>query len=161
MNALTSTLSVIERAMRALAACCLACMALITVIDVTGRAFGHPLFGSEEITAFLAALAVAMSLPYAHSQRSHIAVELFYVRLGRTARTAASLLTGTLSLAAFGVLSWRMARFALTTRESGEVSMNLGLPEWMVMGAVALGCAVFTLMILRDILRLVTGVEQA
>lgn len=159
MNAPASTLSVIERAMRALAACCLAGMALVTVIDVTGRAFGYPLFGSEEITAFMAALAVAMSLPYAHRERSHIAVELFYTRLGRKARLTASLLTNTLSFAVFATLGWRMLDFALDTRDSGEVSMNLGMPEWIVMAAVAAGVAVFALMILTSLLRLITGSE--
>lgn len=161
MNVLTPTLNMLERAMRALAAGCLACMALTTVVDVTGRAFGHPLFGSEEITSFLAATAVAMALPYAHNQRSHIAVELFYARLGKRVRSAATFVTSLLSLGIFAVLSWRMLEYALETQGSGEISMNLGMPEWTVMIATAAGCTVFTLMLLRDLLHLVLGDGQS
>ena len=41
-------------------------MVSLTCVDVVGRFFGHPVFGSVELVGFMATLSVALALPYTH-----------------------------------------------------------------------------------------------
>jgi len=50
------------------------------------------------------------------------------------------------------VVTWRMTLYANTMKASGEVSMNLELPEHVVIYLTAFCLLVFTLIILRDII---------
>ena len=47
-----------------------------TCVDVVGRFFGHPVFGSVELVGFMATLTVVLALPYTHQARAHIGVEI-------------------------------------------------------------------------------------
>jgi TRAP-type C4-dicarboxylate transport system permease small subunit len=154
MHALSRLLDHLELAMRALACCCLMGMALLTGADVAGRGlFNTPVFGSEELTAILATLAVALCLPYAHAQGVHIGVEILVSRLPRRIRRPMALATNTTAAALFAVVAWRMVDYARTLRASGQVSMNLGLPTHPVVLALAFGFAMFALFLARDVLR--------
>jgi TRAP-type C4-dicarboxylate transport system permease small subunit len=132
----------LEKAMTAVAALCLFTMALVTGADVVGRgALNAPLFGSEEIVSILAVLAVGLSLPYAHSQDSHIGVEALYQRLPRSTRRFLRFSTGLAAAALFGVTAWRMVLYGFSMRASGMVSMNLALPVYWVVWVLG-GCFV-------------------
>jgi len=137
--------------MKIFGACCLVGMTVLTCADVVGRFFRRPIFGSVEIVGFMATLAVAMALPYTHQMKGHIGVEILVRRLAPRTQRIVDICTGLLSLALFGIVTWRMATYAHTIQESGEVSMNLELPEYMVIYIVAFCFAVFTLIILREI----------
>lgn len=142
----------LETTMKVLAAACLMGMALMTGADVLGRAaFNTPIFGSEEIVTILATLAIGLSLPYAHTQRVHIGVEIVTRRLSRRARRIIGLCTDSAALALFTLVAWRMFTYAGTLKESGEVSMNLELPEYLVVYALAFGFAAFALAVARDV----------
>jgi TRAP-type transport system small permease protein len=52
----------------------------------------------------------------------------------------------------FAVISWRMAVYAKTMQASGEVSMNLELPEHAIISVTAFCLVVFTLIILKDVI---------
>lgn len=151
---LTTLLDLTETAMRAVAACCLMGMALLTGADVVGRAaLNTPIFGSEEITAILATLAVGFSLPYAHRQGVHIGVEIVVRRLPRLARNSVKLVTDAAALVLFCIVTWRMWLYAGTMRDSGLVSMNLELPTYYVVYALSAGFFVFSLHLAIDVLR--------
>jgi len=47
----------------------------LTFVDVVGRKFGHPIFGSVEIVGFLAIITIAAALPYTHKIDGHVGVE--------------------------------------------------------------------------------------
>ncbi|MGE4292300.1 MAG: TRAP transporter small permease [Desulfovibrio sp.] len=152
MQALFTLLDKTRVYMRALAAFCLCCMALVTGTDVVGRFVGRPVFGSEEIVTMLAVFVVGLSLPDAHAERSHIGVEIFVRYMPRALRRGLRMVTTATALGLFGVVTWRMADYALTMRESGVRSMNLQLPEYLVVFVLAFGFLIFTLHLLRDVL---------
>jgi len=150
-----ATWDIIDRimaVMKVVGACCLIGMTLLTCADVVGRFFRHPVFGSVEIVGFMATLAMAMALPYTHQVKGHIGVEILVRKLSQRTQRIVDICTGLLSLALFGIVTWRMALYAHTIQQSGEVSMNLELPEYMVIYLVAFCFAVFTLIILREII---------
>ena len=154
MKILINVLRRAEFAMRVMAAFCLVGMALMTGADVVGRGlFNAPIFGSEEIVAILAVIAVGFSLPYAHSQRVHIGVELLMIRMSNKVQTVVKILTDLTATVLFAIVTWRMALYAGTLERSGVVSMNLELPEYMVVYALAFGFGVFALRLVMDVVQ--------
>ena len=136
--------------MKIVGAACLVGMTFLTCADVVGRAFGYPIFGSVEIVGFMATLAVVMALPYTHQVNGHIGVELVVRLLSKKTQTIIEICTGILSLGLFALVTWRMFLYAHTMHKSGEVSMNLELPEHLIVYITALCLLVFTLNILQS-----------
>ena len=138
--------------MKIIGAACLVGMMLLTCIDVVGRAFGHPIFGSVEIVGYMAILSVVMAMPYTHQVQGHIGVEIIVRLFSEKTQTIIDICTGIISLILFAIVSWRMTVYANTMKRSGEVSMNLELPEHVIIYVTAFCLLTFTLVILRDIL---------
>jgi len=138
--------------MKIIGAACLVGMTFLTCVDVVGRALGHPIFGSVEIVGFMATVAVVMAMPYTHQVQGHIGVEILVRVLPEKTQTIVDICTGILSLILFAVISWRMAVYAHTMQASGEVSMNLELPEHAIIYVTAFCLVVFTLIILKDVI---------
>ena len=139
--------------MKIVGAACLVGMTFVTCADVVGRALGHPIFGSVEIVGFMATLAVVMAMPYTHQVQGHIGVEILVRLFSEKTQTIIDICTGIVSLILFSVISWRMAVYAHTMQESGEVSMNLELPEHAIISITAFCVVVFALIILKDIIK--------
>lgn len=145
--------------MKMVGAACLCGMVALTCVDVVGRFFKHPLFGSVELVTFLGVLAVAMSLPFTHEVKGHIGVELFVRKLPMKSRKVINLCTGLLSLGLFALVTWRMFIYAIKLKRSGEVSMNLELPEYMIIFVVACCFAVFSLALIMGIAQTVKDLQ--
>ncbi|WP_316896868.1 TRAP transporter small permease [Pseudodesulfovibrio indicus] len=147
-----------EKIMRIIAAACLVGMAAMTGADVVMRGvFNTPIFGCEEIVSILGVVAVGFALPYAHYQKSHIGVEILVRRLPKRVRDVFGLVTNLATLFLAAIITWRMYDYAATLSESGEVSMNLELPEYMVVYVLAFGFLVYSACLLSDIVKYFTG----
>lgn len=158
MEEVRGPLSLTEKVMRIIAAICLVGMAVMTGADVFLRgAFNTPIFGCEEIVSILGVIAVGFALPYTHYQKSHIGVEILVRRLSQRTRNAVKLVTNTATLALVGIITWRMYVYAGTLHESGEVSMNLELPEFMVVYVLAFGFFVYSICLVADIVKFFKG----
>ncbi len=152
MNIFWNTIQWILEKMKIMGAACLVGMTFLTCADVVGRAFGHPIFGSVEIVGFMATLAVVMAMPYTHQVQGHIGVEILVRLFSKRTQTIIDICTGIVSLILFAIITWRMSVYARTMQESGEVSMNLELPEHFIIYVTAICLLVFTLIILKDII---------
>jgi len=150
----------IQDRLKMLGAVCLVGMMFLTCIDVIGRLMGHPIFGSVELVGFMATLTVAMALPYTHKAKGHIGVEMLWQAFSKKTRAIVDLCTGFLSLGLFILVTWRMTLYAHTIQKSGEVSMNLELPEHFIVYAVAFCFVIFTLIILQNILKTIKGLSE-
>jgi TRAP-type C4-dicarboxylate transport system permease small subunit len=104
-----------------------------------------------EIVAFMATLSVAMALPYTHKIKGHVGVEILVRLLSVRTQAIIDICTGILSFALFGIVTWRMTEYAHTMQKSGEVSMNLELPEHVIIYITAFCLFIFILIILQDI----------
>ena len=151
MKAFRKAVQAVLESMKAVGAACLVGMTFLTCADVVGRFFGHPIFGSVEIVGFMAAISVAMALPYTHQSGGHIGVEIVVRLLPQRLQRVIDVCTNTLALLLFAVVTWRMVLYARTMRTSGEVSMNLELPICLFIGVVAFCFFIFTLVILQGI----------
>ncbi len=147
--------------MKIIGAACLVGMMLLTCVDVVGRAFGHPIFGSVEIVGFMATLAVVMAMPYTHQVQGHIGVEIVVRLFSEKTQTIIGICTGIVSLILFAVVTWRMTVYANTMKASGEVSMNLELPEHFVIYVTAVCLLIFTLIILQDLINNIRKLKES
>ncbi len=151
----------IEKIMRNIAATCLMGMAFVTGADVLMRGlFNTPIFGSEEIVGILGIIVVGFALPYTHYQKSHIGVEILVRKLSKRTRRAVSLCTNVATLVLIAIITWRMFLYAAGQSESGEVSMNLELPEYMVIYVLAIGFLAYTACLAVDIIKFFKGNED-
>jgi len=161
MNRFWKGLQWVMESMKTVGACCLMGMTLLTCADVVGRFFGHPIFGSVELVGFMAALSVAMALPYTHQAQGHIGVEILVRLMSERTRKTIDLVTNFLALVLFAVVTWRMALYARTMKNAGEVSMNLQIPSSWIIGVVAFCFLVFTLGIVQEVLSALRRREDA
>ncbi len=156
MQFFEKVLSWILAKLNMLGAVCLVGMMLLTCVDVVGRFFSHPVFGSVELVGFMATMTVAFALPYTHQEKGHIGVELLVQTLSPKTQRLIDIATGFLSLGLFILVTWRMIVYGQTMQKSGEVSMNLELPEYIIIYMVALCFFIFTLALFRDIIKNIT-----
>ncbi|MBW1778762.1 MAG: TRAP transporter small permease [Deltaproteobacteria bacterium] len=130
---------------------CLAGMTLLTCVDVVGRKLGHPIFGSVELVGFMATLAAALALPYTHHVQGHIGVEIVVKNFSERTQKTFDFFTNILGLVFFSLVTWRMFVYAGTIRASGEVSISLKFPEYLIILAVAVSFLIFVLTIFEEI----------
>ena len=152
MSGFWKFIDTISDKMKMIGAACLVIMTLLTCVDVVGRFLRHPVFGSVEIMSFLGTFAVAMVLPLTHKLKGHIGVEIVVTKFSRRFRAFVDLCTAILSLGLFSLVSWQMFEYSVKFKASGEVSMNLELPEYLIIFVVAVCFVVFSIIILKDII---------
>ena len=151
MNALSKFANRLSDMMKAIGAICLVGMTAVTCVDVVGRFFGHPILGSVEIVGYLAIMTVVMALPYTHQMKGHIGVEILVRLFSERTQAIIDIATGVVSMALMGIVTWRMALYGHTMYKSGQVSMNLQMPEHIFIFVCAACFLVFFLMILLEI----------
>jgi len=153
LRSFEKALAFLSDTLKMLGAASLFGMALLTCADIVGRFFKHPIFGSIELVSFMGAVTVAMALPVTQMNKGHIGVELFVDKLPRRVRLFVELCTEVVSLGLFVIVTWRMFLFSSKLKASGEVSMNLHLPEYWVVFVLAVTCVVLCLVLVLSILK--------
>jgi TRAP-type C4-dicarboxylate transport system permease small subunit len=138
--------------LKMLGAVCLVGMTLLTCVDVVGRALDHPIFGAVEIVGFMATLAVVMGLSYTEKLNGHVGVEILVRLLPAKKQTLMDLITGILSFILFSIVTWRMLLYAHTMQLSGEVSISLELPEYVIIYVCSFCFLVLSLVLLAKII---------
>lgn len=153
MNAFWTFFDKLENKMKNLGAICLMGMVTVTCCDVIGRALGYPIFGSEEIVFFLMTLVIGFSLPFSHKEKIHVGVEIFVRLLSEKNQRLIKFFTDIATLGLMITITWMMTIYAFDTSESGEVSMNLELPEYTIMYALSFCFFVLCFFVLKDIIQ--------
>lgn len=145
-------LNFVSDLLRSAGAFALTLMMLITVADVAGRFFKHPIFGSVELVGFLAVAVAAGALPHTYKAGGHVGVEIVTRFLPRRIRLLLDLLTRTLTLILFSVVAWQMFVYAKDMQQAGEVSMNLEFPLHYIVLVLAVSLAFFSGAILQQVI---------
>ncbi len=136
-----------------LGAVAITAMMLLTVVDVIGRFFKYPIFGSVELVGFLATIIVAAALPYTYKVDGHVGVEILVRLLSQKTQLIIDIFTRTLSLILFSLVSWQMFLYADDIHKTGEVSMNLEFPIYYIVYLLAFGLVIFSITILEVIIK--------
>jgi len=160
MKMIFSALDRFSGFLKMIGAIALTCMMLLTVVDVIGRFFKHPIFGSVELVGFLATIVVASALPYTHKVDGHVGVEILVRLLSKKAQICIDIFTRTLSLVLFSLITWQMFLYAEDIQKTGEVSMNLEFPIYYIVYLLAFGLLIFSVTILETILGNITQLRE-
>lgn len=106
-------------------------LALMSLWSIVGRSvFDKPLIGDYELVQMLSAVAVALSLPYAHWIGAHVIVDFFTANAKPKTNAVMDLLAN-LIMAFFSiVIAWRCVVGMLDLRANFDASMMLNIPTW-------------------------------
>lgn len=151
MSIIFKTLDRFSSLLKGLGAVALTCMMLLTVVDVIGRYFKYPIFGSVELVGFLATIVVAAALPYTYKVEGHVGVEILVRLLSKKAQILIDLVTRILSLVLFSLITWQMFLYAEDIQKTGEVSMNLEFPIYYIVYLLSFGLLIFSVTIIETI----------
>lgn len=125
-------------------------MMLFTCADIVGSVFGHPILGTEELTALMASVLLAFALPASHLARSHVGVDFLYLKLSAGSKHGIDLFIGTTNAALFGLSAWQCFLYAQKLRQVGEVSMILQLPTYYLIFGVSFALTVLTFLLVAE-----------
>ncbi|MEX1298977.1 MAG: TRAP transporter small permease [Desulfotignum sp.] len=157
MHAISQVLNKVSDLLKLIGAVALTAMMMLTVVDVIGRFFKSPIFGSVELVGFLATIVVAAALPYTYKMDGHVGVEIVVRLLPDKAQIWVDILTRVLSLFLFILITWQMFLYAEDIQHTGEVSMNLQFPIYYLVYLLSFALLIFTVtiveMIYQDILK--------
>lgn len=93
---------------------------IVILVDVVGRAFGSPLFGSQDITTMSMVILVFGGMAACDRQGGHIAVDLFEPRFPSSFNRFIDILAALLGAVIFAFIAWAII-------ESAKLSVMLNL----------------------------------
>lgn len=125
----------------------------LSVADVIGsQMLGRPVPGALEITESTMTLIVFGALTYAQIRRSHIRVELLYLRASARMQSAMDIVTDLAALLFFSLLVWQAFNEAVYSWQIGEATFGLiRFPLYPARIVLVLGAGLFILQLLLDL----------
>jgi TRAP-type C4-dicarboxylate transport system permease small subunit len=124
----------LDRACKALAVASgvtLTAMAFMSLWSIAGRAlFDKPVVGDYELVQMFSAIAVAMSLPYAHWIGGHVIVDFFTAKAPVKTNAVMDLVANVIMAVFSLAIAWRLALGMWDLRANFDASMLLGIPTW-------------------------------
>lgn len=128
-------------------------MMTITTLDVITRYFGHPIFGAVELVSFMATILLACAMPMTHVENGHVGVDLVVRLLSERSQALIDTITGFLSLILFTLICWQCVLYGQSMKKTGEVSMSLEFPSYIVIYVVAVAFGVLGLAVIPQLSR--------
>lgn len=151
-SAFERIVSTINRRANWIACFAAAAMMAFVCYDVVARYLGHPVTGSNDITQFLSVILVAFAMGYTQVLKRHMSVSLVIARLSPRAQRFTASITTILSLALFILLAWKSCSLARRMWLSHEGTSTLGIPTYLLVYSIALGCVLICLVLAVDLL---------
>jgi TRAP-type transport system small permease protein len=122
-------------------------MTALTVCDVIGRIFKHPIVGSTEITEFLMVTVTFLCVSWAAIKGRMITVDLITTRLPKKVNSWLNSVTLFVGFWFMAVLTWQSYLAALSTQEDGVFSIILHIPSSPFMWILTVGFGVLSIVI--------------
>lgn len=130
---------------------------LLTCLDVFLGLFDHPVLGAEELVSLWAAMLLAFALPVTHVEKANVGVDLLYLKLPVKGQRCLDIFNEAISFALFLLISWRCYLYAIALFHSGEVSMVLELPSYILVFGISFSLLMLALTILIGLFGLLKG----
>lgn len=127
-----------------------ALMAVVIVLDILLRLVRVPVLGLNELTSYALCVCAFLGFPLAYLSGRHIRVEIFLTRMKPKTRSVLEMIAGFAGFIFFGAMAWQNALSAHVAGGMGERSEMLGIPSFPVYLAIALGCLLLSLEMLKS-----------
>ncbi|MGX9965710.1 TRAP transporter small permease [Roseomonas sp. F4] len=136
----------------------LAAIGGIIAAQVIGRQFGLSLDGADDLTAFAVAGSALLPLAYAFRSGAHIRVDLIIGHVKGAARFAMETLALVLAAGLAIFLAWSVGDLAYDSWQFEDVAQGT-VPWllWVPQAACAIGCALFGIALLDDLVVHLSG----
>ena len=158
MNALTALLDRLARASGAAAAASLAAIALVIGAQIVARLMGQQIPAADDFAAWAMAASAFLALPYALRNGDHIRVTLIAQMLPMSWQRGFDTLATAIGVALASWAAWSVVGFVLDSWRFGEVAQGmLAVPLWIPQLSMAVGMALFALMMVDRLLRVSLG----
>ena len=108
----------------------LAGMMFLTLFDVIGRAFGHPIAVSVEVTEIIMGMMIYLGLGYTTFLRGHIRVDILVIYLSPRIQAILDFVTGIIALLIGILISWRLWIYADSRLTNGDLTQIGEVPVW-------------------------------
>ena len=146
---------IVESASRVLsfvAGLCLVAMAVVVMLNIICRRipFLGPIRGTFEVTGYLGAMVICLTLAFNQVKKGNIGVEFLVERLPQRLRAIVESCISIISAAFFLFVAWRCVLYAEELWRSGELSPTLSIPFYPLIAIIGLGCAFLGLVLFTD-----------
>jgi TRAP-type C4-dicarboxylate transport system permease small subunit len=145
----------LNQALMWLAMCFLVAMILLTCANIVLRLVWVPIRGTFELMGYGGAIVTAFALGYTQMKRAHVAVDILVLKCSKKTRNILDSVNDFICMIFFAVVAWQIAAYATTLWKTGEVTETLQIVYYPFAHAVALGCAILSLVFLTDFLKCV------
>lgn len=113
---------------------------VVTCADVIGRSFRHPIIGAYDLVCMLAVVSFSFALAYTQIMKGHIGVDFLTYRLPARVQKPIEAIVYAVSIGLLILFAWRSAVLARSLWVSGEVTMTMQLPYFVVVYGIGLAC---------------------
>ena len=142
----------------------LAGMMFLTLFDVVGRAFDHPISVSVEVTEIIMGMMIYLGLGYTTFLRGHIRVDILIINMSPRIQSLLDLITGVIALLIAILISWRLWIYAHSRLVNGDLTQIGEVPVWPYAFIMAFSSMLMVTSLLLYIYttgRMAFGVDQA
>ncbi len=162
MDALAALLDRLARIAGAAAAASLAAIGVVIAAQITARLFGQQIPAADDFAAWAMAASAFLALPYALRHGDHIRVTLLVHLLPDSWQRAMEIMATVLGMALACWAAWYAVGFVFDSWSYDEVAQGmLRVPLWIPQLSMAIGMALFALMMVERLLRVVLGLPLA
>ena len=133
-------------------------MMFLTLFDVIGRAFDHPISGSVEVTELIMGIMIYLGVGYTTFLRGHIRVDILIINFRPRIQGILDFVTGLVGLFITILISWQLfiqAHSRMTNNETTQI-WEVSLWPWAFIMAFA-----SILMVSSLVLHLITSARVA
>jgi len=142
----------------------LAGMMFLTLFDVVGRAFDHPISVSVEVTEIIMGMMIYLGLGYTTFLRGHIRVDILIINMSPRIQSLLDLITGVIALLIAILISWRLWIYAHSRLVNGDLTQIGEVPVWPYAFIMAFSSMLMVTSLLLYIYttgRMAFGIDQA
>ncbi len=135
----------------------LALMMFLTSTDVLLRyVFRRPITGSVELIEYMLAILVAFSIAYCAVRKRHVSIDLVVSHFPQRVRAIVNGINCLMGMGILFLITWQCAVYVKEEFDAGLTSGSLYIPVFPFVGAVALGSAMFFLVLLTHLFEFVS-----
>lgn len=135
-------------------------MIILTCSNIIFRLAWVPIKGTFELMGYCGAIVTAFALGYTQIKRGHIAVDVLVNRFSDKARNIIHAINYTVCFLFFSVAAWQIAVKATTLMNTGEITETLRIIYYPFTYGVAFGCAVLSLVLFTELVRLFSAEKE-
>ena len=130
----------------------LAAMMFLIFADVMMRyVFNRPITGTLELNEYMQAILIAFGMAYCAVLKGHVSIDIIVSKFPQRAQAVIDSITCIFGLGVFSLITWQTALYVKEELDTGIESMVLGIPSFPFVGAVALGSALFSLVLMTHL----------